>query len=116
MAENKGPGNGLQCMAGSAQVQQDRGGALTIRLRVIGPWLSVRDGDLARKLLLEVSTETGREAVGRRIPKAGGHAHRAGTKRGYKTHTSCVHSNSTHTTHTHRYFRYFGVSQIYLSM
>lgn len=47
-------------MAVSAQVQQERGGALTIRLRVIAPWLSVRDGDLAGKLLLEVSAETGR--------------------------------------------------------
>lgn len=53
-----------------------------IRLRVVGPRLRVRDGGLARELLLEVSAETGREAVGRRIPKAGRHAHRASTKRG----------------------------------
>lgn len=46
------------------------------------PRLRVRDGGLARKLLLEVSAETGREAVGRGIPEAGGHAHRASTKGG----------------------------------
>lgn len=64
------------------------GRPLTIRLRVVGPRLRVRDGGLAWKLLLEVSAEAGREAVGRRIPKAGGHAHRASAKRGYKT--QCV--------------------------
>lgn len=74
---------------------------LTIRLRVVGPRLSVRDGGLARELLLEVSTETGREAVGRRIPKAGRHAHRASTKRGYETHKACVYSECTHTQKTH---------------
>lgn len=81
------------------------GRPLTIRLRVVGPWLRVRDGGLARELLLEVSAETGREAVGRRIPKAGGHAHRASTKRGYKTHAACVYMNAhTHNnnTHTHK--------------
>lgn len=51
-----------------------------IRLRVIGPRLRVGDGGLAREGLLEVSAETGREAVGRRIPKAGRHAHRASTE------------------------------------
>lgn len=74
---------------------------LTIRLRVIGPRLRVRDGDLARELLLEVSAETGRKAVGRRIPKAGGHAHRASTKGGYKIHIQHVCTVSVHTyTHT----------------
>lgn len=79
------------------------GRPLTIRLRVIGPWLRVRDGGLTRELLLEVSAETGGEAVGRRIPKACRHAHRASTKRGYETHTACVHGQCTHipTIHTH---------------
>lgn len=71
-------------MTGTAHVElcrtEGHGRPLTIRLRVVGPRLSVRDGGLARELLLEVSAETGREAVGRRIPKAGGHAHRASTK------------------------------------
>lgn len=75
---------------------------LTIRLRVIGPRLRVRDGGLARELLLEVSAETGREAEGRRIPKAGRHAHRACTKRGYETHTACVYSECTHIPTTHK--------------
>lgn len=84
---------------GTAQGEQDKraegcGRPLTIRLRVVGRRLRVRDGGLARELLLEVPAETGREAVGRCIPKAGRHAHRASTKRGYKTHTK------THTTHT----------------
>lgn len=48
---------------------------LTIRLRVVGPRLGVRDGSLAWELLLEVPAETGREAVGRRIPEASRHAH-----------------------------------------
>lgn len=51
------------------------GRALTIRLRVVRPRLGVRDGGLAWELLLEVPAETGREAVGRRIPKASRHAH-----------------------------------------
>lgn len=51
------------------------GRPLTIRLRVVGPRLGVRDGGLAWELLLEVPAETGREAVGRRIPKASRHAH-----------------------------------------
>lgn len=59
--------------------------------------MRVRDGGLARELLLEVSAETGREAVGRRIPKAGRHAHRASTKRGYETHTECVYNECAHT-------------------
>lgn len=84
---------------GTAQVEQAKrtegwGRPLTIRLRVVGPRLRVRDGGLARELLLEVSAETGREAVGRRIPKASRHAHRASAKRGYKTHAVCV---QTHT-------------------
>lgn len=62
--------------------QRDCGRPLTIRLRVVSPRLRVRDGSLARELLLEVSAETGREAIGRHIPKAGGHAHRAGAKGG----------------------------------
>lgn len=52
-----------------------RGRPLTIRLRVVRPRLGVRDGGLAWELLLEVPAETGREAVGRRIPKASRHAH-----------------------------------------
>ena len=76
------------------------GRSLTIRLRVVGPRLRVRDGGLARELLLEVSAETGREAEGRRIPKAGGHAHGAGAKRGYKTHSMCADTH-TRTTQTH---------------
>lgn len=64
-------------------------GALTIGLRVVTRRLRVRDGGLARELLLEVSAETGREAEGGCIPKAGGHAHRASTKGGYKT-TVCT--------------------------
>lgn len=51
------------------------GRPLTIRLRVVRPGLRVRDGGLAWELLLEVPAETGREAVGRRIPKASRHAH-----------------------------------------
>lgn len=67
---------------------------------MVGPRLRVRDGSLARELLLEVSAETGREAVGRRVPKAGGHAHRASAKRGYETHAACVYTNA-HAQHTH---------------
>lgn len=52
-----------------------RGSPLTIRLRVVRPRLGVRVGGLAWELLLEVPAETGREAVGRRIPKASRHAH-----------------------------------------
>lgn len=76
---------------------EGRGRPLTIRLRVVRPGLRVRDGGLAWELLLEVPAETGREAVGRRIPKASRHAHGASAKRGYKTHAACV---QTHT-HTH---------------
>ncbi len=67
--------------------------------------MRVRDGGLARELLLEVSTETGWEAVGRRIPKAGRHAHRASAKRGYKTQAACVctqtHKQTNIQMHTH---------------
>lgn len=42
---------------------RERGEALTVSLRVVGPGLSVGEGGLARELLLEVSAEAGREAV-----------------------------------------------------
>ena len=99
----------LKSLTGTAQVEKRTEGfgrPLTIRLRVVGPRLSVRDGSLAGELLLEVSAETGREAVGRRIPKAGGHAHRASAKRGYETHAACVRTNAhAHPQHTHIHTR-----------